>query len=64
MPSVDSVSSVPAVSAKESARTVAVLDELFKTLSVSKSVDETRAAANSIASLLNGPTDEQSVPVK
>lgn len=63
MPSVESVS-VPAVSAKETASSVAVLDELFQSLSVSKSVDETRAAANNIATLLNGPCDEQAVPTK
>ncbi|KJF61174.1 elongation factor 3 [Coccidioides immitis RS] len=56
MPAVDSVN--------ESAQSVTVLEELLKSLSVSKNEAETRAAANNIASLLNGPTDEQALPVK
>lgn len=56
---------MPAIdSANESANSVAVLEELLKSLSVSKNEAETRAAANNIASLLNGPTDEQVLPVK
>jgi elongation factor 3 len=48
MPAVDIMDSVPAVSAKEAAKSVAVLDELIKSLSVSK----------------NGPADEQVLPTK
>ncbi|KAF3482668.1 elongation factor 3 [Arthroderma uncinatum] len=64
MPAVAVVDSTPAQSAKEAAKSVAVLDELLKTLSISKSADEAKAAANSIASLLNGPTEEHTVPAK
>ena len=48
MPAVDIMDSVPVVSAKEAAKSVAVLDELIKSLSVSK----------------NGPADEQLLPTK
>jgi len=48
MPAVDIMDSVPVVSAKEAAKSVAVLDELIKSLSVSK----------------NGPADEQVLPTK
>ncbi|KAK2756822.1 translational elongation factor EF-1 alpha [Arachnomyces sp. PD_36] len=63
MPAAD-VSSVPAASAMETAKSVEVIDNLMKTLSVSKTKDETNAAANNIASLLNGPTDDQAVPTR
>lgn len=64
MPAVDIMDSVPATSAKETAKSVGVLDELVKNLTVSKTADETNAAAGSIASLLNGPTEEQALPTK
>ena len=63
MPAVE-VSSVPATSGKEAAKSVTVLEDLMKTLSVSKTQDETNAAATSVASLLNGPTDDQILPSK
>ncbi|KAL1952816.1 hypothetical protein VTO42DRAFT_4135 [Malbranchea cinnamomea] len=64
MPSVESVASVPVVSAKESAKSVAVLEDLVKSLSISKTADEAQSAANNIAAMLNGPCDEQAVPAK
>jgi elongation factor 3 len=64
MPAVDVVDSVPVAPSKEGAKSVAALEELIKTLSVSKSQDETSAAANNIASLLNGPAEEQILPSK
>lgn len=64
MPAVDSMSSVPASSAKETAKSVGVLEDLLKTLSISKTPDETNAAASNIASLLNGPTEEHVLPLK
>jgi elongation factor 3 len=41
-----------------------VLEELIKTLSVSKSQDEANATASNIATLLNGPIEERTVPAK
>lgn len=64
MPAAEVMSSVPATSGKEAAKSVAVLEDLMKTLTVSKTKDETNAAANNIASLLNGPTDDQILPTK
>ena len=62
MPDVSTMDSVPVVSTVETTKTLNVLDELMKNLSVSKSQDEANAAATSLASLLNGPTDEQKLP--
>ena len=64
MPAVDIMESVPVISGKEAAKSVAVLEELIKSLSVSKSAGETKVAANNIAPLLSGPTDEQALPLK
>ncbi|DAA75590.1 TPA_exp: Uncharacterized protein A8136_1664 [Trichophyton benhamiae CBS 112371] len=64
MPAVAVADSTPAQSAKEAAKSVAVLDELLKSLSLSKSADEAKAAAANIASLLNGPTEEHVVPAR
>jgi elongation factor 3 len=63
MPAVD-VSSVPAVSGKESAKSVAVLEDLFKNLNVSTTPDEALAAAGNLATLFSGPISEQTLPVK
>ncbi|KAL2014504.1 hypothetical protein VTN00DRAFT_2029 [Thermoascus crustaceus] len=63
MPAVD-VSSVPAVSGKETAKSVAVLEDLIKNLNISKTQDEVNAATGNIASLLNGPTEEKVLPAK
>ena len=62
MPAV--VDKVPAAVGKEAAKSVAVLEELIKTLTISKTQDETNAAATNIASLLNGPTEEHVLPAK
>ena len=58
MPAVDVMASVPAVSGKEIGKSVVVLEDLIKTLSISKSAGEAKAHANDIASLLNGPTEQ------
>ncbi|KAL4876622.1 ARM repeat-containing protein [Aspergillus karnatakaensis] len=63
MPAVD-VASVPAVSGKETAQSVAVLEDLFKNLSVASSQDEVNAAANNLAHLFSGPIPEQTLPLK
>lgn len=64
MPAVDVVDQVPAVSGKETAQSVAAVEELIKNLSISKTADEGKAHANSLASLLNGPIEELTVPIK
>ncbi|KAI9930177.1 hypothetical protein ASPWEDRAFT_167845 [Aspergillus wentii DTO 134E9] len=63
MPAAD-VASVPAVSAKETAQSVAVLEDLIKNLNISTSQDEVNAAAGNIASLFGGPIPEQTLPLK
>ncbi|KAK1140909.1 translational elongation factor EF-1 alpha [Aspergillus melleus] len=63
MPAVD-VSSVPAVSGKETAQSVAVLEDLLKNLNVSSTQDEINAASNNLAHLLSGPIPEQTLPLK
>jgi elongation factor 3 len=64
MPAVERMDSTPAATAKETSKSVGVLEELIKTLSVSKGQDEANAAAGNIATLLNGPIEERSVPAK
>ncbi|OJJ07066.1 hypothetical protein ASPVEDRAFT_33312 [Aspergillus versicolor CBS 583.65] len=63
MPAVD-IASVPAVSGKETAQSVAVLEDLFKNLNVSSSPDEVNAATGNLAHLLSGPIPEQTLPLK
>jgi elongation factor 3 len=64
MPAVDVMESVPAVSAKETKKSLNVLEELLKNLSISKTQDQANTAANSLATLLNGPIEEQTLPSK
>ena len=64
MPAVDVMESTPVTSAKETNKSVGVLEELLKTLSISKGQDEANTAANNIATLLNGPIEEHTVPAK
>jgi len=56
--------SVPAVSSKETAQSVQVLEDLIKNLNVSGSQDEVNAAAGNLASLFSGPIPEQTLPLK
>ncbi|KAJ5105038.1 hypothetical protein NUU61_002385 [Penicillium alfredii] len=63
MPAAD-ISSVPAVSGKETAQSVAVLEDLIKNLNVSTGPDELNAAAGNLASLFGGPIPEQTLPLK
>jgi elongation factor 3 len=62
MPAVDIMQSIPAVSAKETTKSIGVLEELIKNLTISKSQDEANTAAGNVASLLHGPIEEQSLP--
>ncbi|KAI9807429.1 MAG: translational elongation factor EF-1 alpha [Piccolia ochrophora] len=48
----------------ENAKSVKVLDELISKLTISKSQDETNAAAGNIASFINGPIEEHDAPTK
>jgi len=64
MPSADAMNSVPETSAKETKQTISTLEELLKNLSLAKTQDEANTHGSSIASLLNGPIEEHSVPLK
>jgi elongation factor 3 len=57
MPTVDVMQSVPATSAKETSKSIGVLEELIKNLAISKSQDEANTAATNVASLLHGPIE-------
>jgi elongation factor 3 len=67
MPSVEAMDAKKATGAKvasENAKSIKVLDELMSKLSVSKSQDETNAAARNIASFINGDIEEADAPTK
>ena len=67
MPSVEAMNATKPTSGKvasENANSVKVLDELMAKLSVSKSQDDTNAAARNIASFINGPIEEANPPTK
>ncbi|KAL9114483.1 MAG: hypothetical protein Q9227_001564 [Pyrenula ochraceoflavens] len=64
MPAIESMESVPAVSAKETAKSIGVLEEMIKNLSVSKSPAEANSQATNIATLLHGPIEDQTIPAK
>jgi elongation factor 3 len=64
MPAVDTMSSTPMTSSKETKVSVATLEQLLQKLSVSKAQDEANAAAINVATLLNGPIEEHDVPLK
>jgi hypothetical protein len=64
MPAIDVMASTPAAAQKETTKSVGVLEELIKTLSVSKGQDEANAAAGNLATLLNGPIEERTIPAK
>jgi elongation factor 3 len=48
----------------ENTKSVKVLDELLGKLTVSKSQDETNAAATDLASFINGTIEEHEAPTK
>lgn len=52
------------MAAKESAQSVAVLEDLIKNLNVSGSQDEVNTASSNIAALFSGPIPEQTLPAK
>ncbi|KAI9715578.1 MAG: translational elongation factor EF-1 alpha [Candelaria pacifica] len=66
-PSVDIVEAVASSNANtkaENAKSIQVLDELLSKLTVSKTQDETNAAAGNIASFINGDIEERDAPTK
>lgn len=58
------VAASPAVTGKETAQSVAVLEDLIKNLNISTTADETNAAATNLATLFSGPTAEQTLSSK
>lgn len=64
MPAVNTLSGTasPTPSSKETANSLNVVDELMKSLSISKTADETKGAAANIATLLHGPIEDRVVP--
>ena len=64
MPAVEVMQSVPAATAKETSKSIGVLEELIKNLTVSKTQDEANTAATNVATLLHGPIEEQWLPAK
>ena len=67
MPSVDIMDTVPSNTENtknENQKSVKVLDELLKQLTISKTADETSAAAGNIATFINGDIEEHDAPTK
>lgn len=67
MPSIDTMESVPSNAANtksENQKSTQVLDELLNKLTISKSADETSAAAGNIATFINGSIEEHDAPTK
>ena len=67
MPSADTMDSVPSNAQNtksENQKSVKVLDELLSALTISKTADETSAAAGNIATFINGDIEEHDAPTK
>lgn len=67
MPSADIMESAPSTAAttkSENQKSVKVLDELLAKLTISKTADETSAAAGNIATFINGEIEEHDAPTK
>lgn len=67
MPSADIMDSVQPTEANiksENQKSIKVLDELLSKLTVSKTADETSAAAGNIATFINGEIEEHDAPTK
>ena len=67
MPSVATMDSVPSNAANiksENAKSVKVLDELMGKLTIAKTADETKDAAQNIAAFINGDIEENDAPTK
>ena len=67
MPSVDINEAAPTTAAttkSENQKSTQVLDELLQKLTISKTADETSAAAGNIATFINGDIEEHDAPTK
>lgn len=67
MPSVDIKEAAPtnaATTKSENAKSEKVLDELLNKLTISKTADETSAAAGNIATFINGDIEEHDAPIR
>ncbi|KAA6407374.1 MAG: elongation factor 3 [Lasallia pustulata] len=67
MPGLDIMETVPSNAANtksENQKSVKVLDELLNKLTLSKTADETSAAAGNIATFINGDIEEHDAPTK
>lgn len=67
MPGLDIMETVPSNAANtksENQKSVKVLDELLNKLTISKTADETSAAAGNIATFINGDIEEHDAPTK
>lgn len=65
MPSADVMDSAPSNAANtkaENAQSKKVLEELMTQLTISKTADETSAAAGNIATFINGDIEEHDAP--
>lgn len=60
----ESVAPTPSNTKSENQKSIKVLDELLGQLSISKTADETSAAAGNIATFINGPIEEHDAPTK
>jgi elongation factor 3 len=60
----ESVASNAVNTKSENQKSVLVLDELLNKLTISKSADETSAAAGNIATFINGDIEEHDAPTK
>ena len=67
MPSIEAMETAPsnaATTKSENQKSVQVLDELLNKLTISKTADETSAAAGNIATFINGDIEEHDAPTK
>ena len=67
MPGLDIMETVPSNAANtksENQKSIKVLDELLNKLTLSKTADETSAAAGNIATFINGDIEEHDAPTK
>ena len=60
----ESVAPTASNTKSENQKSIKVLDELLGQLSISKTADETNAAAGNIATFINGPIEEHDAPTK
>ena len=67
MPSVAAMDAAPSTAANvksENAKSVKVLDDLMAQLTIAKTADETKDAAQNVAAFINGDIEEHDAPTK